>query len=61
MWLEVCKYVLFKWWRHSASTYDTMYTFQVTASAGVTQEVHVYFLSDGVALQKAKNKSAGVT
>ena len=23
MWLEVCKYVLFKWWRHSASTYDT--------------------------------------
>ena len=22
MWLEVCKYVPFKWWRHSASTYD---------------------------------------
>ena len=22
MWLEVCKYVLFKWWRHSTSTYD---------------------------------------
>ena len=25
-----------------------MYTFQVTASAGVTQEVHLYFLSDSV-------------
>ena len=22
MWLEVCKYVLFKWWRHSVSTHD---------------------------------------
>ena len=23
MWLEVCEYVLFKRWRHSANTYDT--------------------------------------
>ena len=65
MWLEVCKYVLSKRWRHSASTYDRRWRESILcathippaflwplawslyfSSHGVTQEVHLYFLSD---------------